>query len=187
METEHFRTRRRWDRLASKGIIFCRIKFPWGQGEGEEVDVYATHMQAGHSKSEQFSRDQQTLQLSQFIQQHSHGDKRKVVLAGDMNMGPARNSDLSDYSVHYSSLLDAQRRVGTYEMLKRETGLRDVVCTGWEQDINRFLVRGIKEDESVVEYLKKPKYDGWRNLSDSERLICRIKFPSDEIMQKTSP
>jgi hypothetical protein len=99
-------------------------------------------------------------------------------------MGPARNGDLSGYSVHYSSLLDAQRRVGTYEMLKRETGLRDVVCPGWEQDINRFLVKGI--ESAVVEYLEKPRYDERRSLSDSERLICRIKFPSNEPIQNPS-
>jgi len=103
---------------------------------------------------------------------------------GDMNMGPARNVDLGGYSVHYSSLLDAQRRVGTYEMLKRETGLRDVVCPGWEQDINRFLVKEI--DSAVVEYLEKPRYDERRTLSDSERLICHIKFPSNGRMQNPS-
>jgi hypothetical protein len=101
-----------------------------------------------------------------------------------MNMGPSRNADLSGYSVHYSSFLDAQKRVGTYELLKKETGLRDVICPGWEQDINRFLVMGVESAD--VEYLPKPKYDERRNLSDSERLVCRIKFPSDEKIQKSS-
>jgi len=191
VEMQHYRTRRRWDRLACKGIIFCRVRVPFttpttGDEDGEEeIDVYATHMQAGHSDSEQFSREQQTLQLIQFIQRHSpSSQERKIVLVGDLNMGPARNADLRGYSVHYSSLLDAQRRVRTYEMLKRETGLRDVNCPGWEQDINRFLVGGLQVAE--VEYLEKPKFDERRKLSDSERLVCRIKYPSDGIVQKRS-
>lgn len=142
-------------------------------------------MQAGHSDSEQSSRDQQTRQLCEFIRRNSLlEENRRVVLVGDMNMGPARNVDLSGYSVHYSSPLDAQRRVGTYEMLKRETGLRDVVCPGWEQDINRFLVKEI--ESAVVEYLEKPQYDKRRSLSDSERLICHIRFPPNERMQNPS-
>jgi endonuclease/exonuclease/phosphatase family metal-dependent hydrolase len=187
IEMEHFWTRRKWDRLACKGVIFCRIKVPYGgSGEGEEVDVYATHMQAGHMDSEQSSREQQTRQLCQFIHRHSsENNGRKVVLVGDMNMGPSRNADLSGYSVHYSSFLDAQKRVGTYELLKKETGLRDVICPGWEQDINRFLVMGVESAD--VEYLPKPKYDERRNLSDSERLVCRIKFPSDEKIQTSNP
>ena len=168
-EMEHYRTRTWWDRLACKGIIFCRIKLP----NDEEIDVYSTHMQAGHSDGEQSSRDKQASQLSEFILRNS-GEKegRRVVLAGDMNMGPARNADLQGYSVHYSSLLDAQRRVGTYETMKKIANVRDVVSPGWEQDINRFLVRGIERVE--VEYLEKPRYDETRYLSDSERLVCRI-------------
>jgi endonuclease/exonuclease/phosphatase family metal-dependent hydrolase len=170
-EWEHFRTRRRWDRLASKGIIFCRIKLP----NGEELDVYGTHMQAGSSDTEQDSRDEQARQLAQFILKHSGKEGRQVVLAGDMNMGPSRNADLQGYSVHYSSFLDAKRRVGTYEGMKKIANVRDVVCPGWEQDINRFLVRGIEKVE--VEYLEKPKFDETRHLSDSERLVCRIALP----------
>jgi endonuclease/exonuclease/phosphatase family metal-dependent hydrolase len=170
-EWEHYRTRRKWDRLASKGIIFCRIKLP----DGEELDVYGTHMQAGYSDSEQDSRDQQARQLADFISRHSGEEGRRIVVAGDMNMGPARNADLQGYSVHYSSLLDAKRRVGTYEVLKKIANVRDVVSPGWEQDINRFLVRGIEKVE--VEYLDKTKYDEKRYLSDSERLVCRIALP----------
>jgi endonuclease/exonuclease/phosphatase (EEP) superfamily protein YafD len=170
-EMEHFRTRSKWDRLASKGIIFCRIRLP----SGKEIDVYGTHMQAGHSNSEQTSRNEQGHQLAEFILRHSGEDGRNVVLAGDMNMGPSRNPDLQGYSVHYSSMLDAQHRVGTYEMIKNTANVVDVVCPGWEQDINRFLVRNIEDVE--VEYLEKPRYDQSRYLSDSERLVCRISLP----------
>jgi hypothetical protein len=173
-EAQHFHTRKQWDRLASKGVIFCRIQLP----NGSEVDVYGTHMQAGHSDGEQNSRDRQARQLCEFILQHSGEEGRQVVLAGDMNMGPARHPDLSGYSVHYSSLLDARRRVGTYEVLKKIANLRDVLAPGWEQDINRFLVRGIQNVE--VEYLEKPKYNETRFLSDSERLVCRIGLPINE-------
>jgi endonuclease/exonuclease/phosphatase family metal-dependent hydrolase len=171
IEKEHFDTRRSWDKLASKGVIFCRIQLP----DESEIDIYGTHMQAGHSDSEQASRERQAVQLGNFILRHSGEKERHVVLAGDMNMGPAKYSDLSHYSVHYASPLDAKRRVGTYENLKRVSNLRDVVATGWEQDINRFLVRNIADAE--VEYLGKPKYDTERNLSDSERLLCRISLP----------
>ena len=170
-EMEHFRVRRRWDRLACKGVIFCRIRLP----NGNEVDLYGTHMQAGYSDSEQDSRDLQARQLAEFIQRHSGSEGRYVVLAGDLNMGPARNPDLQGYSVHYSSIHDAQRRVRTYETLKKSANLQDVICPGWEQDINRFLVRGIEKAE--VEYLEKPKYDDKRHLSDSERVVCHVTLP----------
>ena len=49
VDMEHFRTRRRWDRLACKGIIFCRLRLP----ADDEIDVYGTHMQAGYSNGEQ--------------------------------------------------------------------------------------------------------------------------------------
>lgn len=171
VEKEHFRSRRRWDKLASKGIILCRIRI----SDGSELDVYATHMQAGHSDSEQESRERQAHQLCEFIIHHSGEKGRQVVLVGDLNMGPARYADLSGYSVHYASLLDARRRVGTYEVLKKIANLTDVISPGWEQDINRFLVRGIQHAE--VEYLEKPRYDENRHLSDSERLVCRIQIP----------
>ena len=172
-EREHYQTRRKWYHLASKGIILCRIQTP----NGSEVDVYCTHMQAGSSNREQASRDAQAKQLGKFILRHLGKEGRWVVLVGDMNMGPARNPDLQGYSVHYSSFEDAKRRVGTHEGLKQMTNLRDVVSPGWEQDINRFLVRGIEDAE--VEYLEKPRYDAARNLSDSERLVCRIAIPGE--------
>ena len=59
--------------------------------------------------------------------------------------------------------------------MKKIANLRDVTSPGWEQDINRFLVRGIEQVE--VEYLEKPQYDDTRYLSDSERLVCRITLP----------
>ena len=170
---EHFNTRRKWDRLASKGVIFCRIRLP----NGEEIDVYGTHMQAGHSDAEQHSRDEQARQLAEFVLRHSGEEGRRVVVAGDMNMGPSINADLQGYSGHYSNFLDAKRRVGTYEVMKKIANVRDVICPGWEQDINRFLVRGIEQAE--VEYLEKPRYDETRYLSDSERLVCRITLDTE--------
>lgn len=173
VETEHYQRRSKWDRLASKGIIFCRIRLP----NGNEIDVYGTHMQAGSSDREQAAREQQTRQLGEFILRHS-GEVRRVVVAGDMNMGPANHPDMNGYSVHYASLLDARRRVGTYTLLKDIANLRDLICPGWEQDINRFLVRGV---EAEVEYLEKPRYDSTRYLSDSERLVCRITVPNEGV------
>jgi len=175
-DMEHYHSRGGWDRLASKGIIFCRVALP----NGEEIDVYGTHMQAGSLDAEQQSRDDQGHQLAEFILRHSGEKGRWVVVAGDMNMGPTRNPDFQGYSVHYSSLLDAKRRVATFEKLKTKANLRDVTSPGWEQDINRFLVRGI--DNVKVEYLEKPKFDDEkRNLSDSESLVCTVSFPSVEL------
>jgi len=87
--------------MASKGIIFCRIQL----SDGTELDVYGTHMQAGHSESEQRSRELQTKQLWEFINLHSGKDKGNVLLAGDLNMGPAKHSppeedDFKEHSVH---------------------------------------------------------------------------------------
>jgi endonuclease/exonuclease/phosphatase family metal-dependent hydrolase len=166
-EMEHYRKRERWDRLACKGVIFVRVQLPGSR----EVDVYGTHMQAGSSDAEQRSRDEQARHLVAFILRHS-GEDRRVVVGGDLNMGPARNPDLQGYSVHYSNLTDARRRVATYEQFKVGANLRDVISPGWEQDINRFLVRNISDIK--VEYLEKPKHDEERHLSDSERLLCTI-------------
>ena len=168
-EMEHYKTRARWDRLACKGVIFVRVQVPGGK----EVDVYGTHMQAGFSDAEQRSRDEQSRQLVAFIKCHSDMG-RAVVVCGDLNMGPARNPDLQSYSTHYASLKDARRRVATYQQLKAGAQLRDVISPGWEQDINRFLIRNIRN--AGVEYLEKTKYDERRRLSDSERLVCTIEL-----------
>jgi hypothetical protein len=66
-----------------------------------------------------------------------------------------------------------------YTLLKDIANVRDVMCPGWEQDINRFLVRGVQEAE--VEYLEKPRYDATRFLSDSERLVCRVAFTNEGV------
>ena len=133
-------------------------------------------MQAGHSDGEQHSRDEQVRQLAECILRPSGEEARWVVVEGDMNMGPSRNADLQGYTVHYSSLLDARRRDGSYEVMKKIANVRDVICPGWEQDINRVFVREIEQAE--VGYLEKPRYDktelNMRHASLSE--IAKISW-----------
>jgi hypothetical protein len=168
------------DKYSSKGIIMVRINV-----EGEEVDVYATHMQSEASSKQKVIREKQVVQLANFINIHSGNgtstiidsvanntseDKgRKVIVAGDMNMGPLTNIQLYDWC--YENDDDKITRTKAYTHLKQLANLQDAEYDNpyWQQDINRFMVRNVG---GLVKNIRKPiaVINGKdTELSDSER------------------
>ena len=163
------------DKYASKGVIMVRVTVA-----GEEVDVYVTHMQSERSSKRKATREKQVVQLAKFINLHSGTDTstpnssaqdtgRRVILAGDMNMGPLTNIALYDWC--YQNEDDKITRTKAYTHLKELANLQDAVYDNayWQQDINRFLVRHVG---GVVKNIRKPTavINGKdTELSDSER------------------
>ncbi|OZJ02574.1 hypothetical protein BZG36_04197 [Bifiguratus adelaidae] len=172
--SQHFSAVTHWDMMASKGIILCRLDIA-----GTEVGVYGTHMQAGDRPVDQDARRAQALQVAEFINRHSEG--RKVVLGGDLNMGPTRDPSFASWCVHYSNEADARSRVTAYCALRDEAKLTDVFSTDErtraksEEDIMRFLVRDV---EAELTYLDVPVIEGVgkRGLSDSDALVCKLRL-----------
>ena len=167
VEKEMFKKRAGSDRFSSKGVIMVQIIV-----NGTEIDVYATHMQAGKSSRRARQRASQVQQLAKFINQHSgsaDNSSRHVIVTGDMNMGPITDFDCFNWA--YDTWEDKLDRTAEYMRLKDLTGLEDAVYEHpyWQQDINRFLVRNV---EGVVRNIGKPVelINGKRvHLSDSER------------------
>lgn len=167
------------DKYASKGIIMVRINV-----EGEEVDVYATHMQSEPSSKQKVTREKQVVQLANFINTHSgtgfsstntsseassKDTGRKVIVAGDMNMGPLTNIHL--YNWCYQNEDDKITRTKAYTHLKQLANLQDAEYENpyWQQDINRILVRNVG---GLVKNINKPTAlinSKDTELSDSER------------------
>jgi endonuclease/exonuclease/phosphatase family metal-dependent hydrolase len=150
VEKEIFKKRAGSDRFSSKGVIMVRIIV-----NATEIDIYATHMQSGSSFKRGKSRVAQVRQLADFINQHSGSSKssRRVIVAGDMNMGPL--IDFSMFNWAYSTMSDKLDRTAAYTGLKALTGLEDANYSNpyWQQDINRFLVRNVG---GIVDHLGKP-------------------------------
>ncbi|KAK6533791.1 hypothetical protein TWF694_002720 [Orbilia ellipsospora] len=142
------------------------------QYEPKTIDIYNTHMQAGHSRGEQKARHAQSSQLGQFIAQNSFRASA-VILGGDLNMGPILES------VHYADDEDAKERVKAYGTLREESGLEDVkvLAEGKGGDINRFLARGVRivgVEYPDVPIMKKGKKKGKR-LSDSAMVVLKVR------------
>jgi endonuclease/exonuclease/phosphatase family metal-dependent hydrolase len=173
------------DKYAAKGILMVRINV-----DGEEVDIYATHMQSQPSSKQEIIREKQVVQLANFINFHSgsgtlgsdHGDNatavqstehfgRKVIVAGDMNMGPLTNIALYDWC--YQNEEDKISRTRAYTHFKELASLVDAKYENsyWQQDINRFLVRNVG---GIVKNIRKPTAmikGKDTELSDSERYV----------------
>jgi endonuclease/exonuclease/phosphatase family metal-dependent hydrolase len=161
---EIFAARGGSDSYSSKGIIMVRIIV-----EGIPVDVYGTHMQSGPSSTRGKKRAAQVQQLANFINHHSGITNAKVIVAGDMNMGPLTNLDI--YNWAYADRDDKIARTAEYARLKELASLDDANYTHWywKYDINRFLVRNV---QGFVTNIGKPIAVGngrELHLSDSER------------------
>ncbi|KAF3938803.1 hypothetical protein ABW19_dt0203620 [Dactylella cylindrospora] len=136
------------------------------------LDIYNTHMQAGNSKSEHKARMSQSVQLGQFIAQHSFRASA-VVLGGDLNMGPILES------VHYANPEDARERVKAYGVLREESGLEDVKVLeeGKGGDINRFLSRGVGVVNVHYPGVPVVMYGRGKGkkLSDSDMVVLKVR------------
>jgi endonuclease/exonuclease/phosphatase family metal-dependent hydrolase len=182
--SEMYHARGAIDKYSAKGILMVRIKV-----DGEDIDVYATHMQSQPSSTQGIMREKQVVQLANFINLHSgngslgsdnatgvrstenFGHGRKVIVAGDMNMGPLTNIALYDWC--YQNEEDKILRTKAYSQLKELSNLEDAKYENsyWQQDINRFLVRNVG---GVVKNIRKPTamINGKETeLSDSERYV----------------
>ncbi len=182
--SEMYHARGAIDKYSAKGILMVRIKV-----DGEDIDVYATHMQSQPSSTQGIMREKQVVQLANFINLHSgngslgsdnatgvrstenFGHGRKVIVAGDMNMGPLTNIALYDWC--YQNEEDKILRTKAYSHLKELSNLEDAKYENsyWQQDINRFLVRNVG---GVVKNIRKPTamINGKETeLSDSERYV----------------
>lgn len=128
------------DRMASKGILLTRYRLG-----GFALDVYNTHMQAGHSAPAARARRSEAEQLVRFVARNSPPE-HAVIVQGDFNMGPHRPGRLwQDYDpLHYSSAADMEARTTTFSALMQALQLRDAADTlfGPKLDhIERILYR----------------------------------------------
>lgn len=82
------------DCLATKGFQHISIEI-----DGEVVDLYNTHLDAGNTIEDISVRKKQIEHLTEYINQHSVG--RPIILAGDLNI-----DYLSDEKVVVSGLID---------------------------------------------------------------------------------
>lgn len=70
------------DCLARKGVAFARVQVP----DLGEVDVYATHTDAGRKGIA--ARERQFAQAADFVRRHSGGGNRLTLFMGDLNATP---------------------------------------------------------------------------------------------------
>lgn len=172
------------DRLASKGVLLTSYYV-----HGLIVDVYNTHMQAGHSQAAQRARQAQADELADIIAAASKPE-HLVILHGDFNMGPERAGRAwADFSPnHYASPADMQARTATFATLMARLALVDVADTvhGPRYDhIERVLYRrpvGIEVAALEFSDLGANFVDAktGRPLSDSAAILARlsIKLPA---------
>lgn len=158
----HYKKRARVDFFAAKGILMCKIELE----HGRILDVYATHMQAGNSRAEQKARDAQSLEVAEFVYEHSV-DAQAVLFAGDLNMGPTQDATYTKHSVHYANSQDAKLRTDAYVRMRNGAGLKEISDN---EDICRFLYRdsaSLKLFDAAIHYPRVP-----RGLSDTSPLMC---------------
>ena len=172
-----YRRRSGWDRFAAKGIVGVRIEI----AVGENIDVYGTHMQAGHEMRNGFSRLSQVQHIIDFINLHSAAAESKVILAGDLNMGPLVPGFAK--SPHYVDEQDWKLRTEAFRKLINGLGLQPYTLVksstgrGSEDDINWILGRNFNNSEGHVEYIDVERGthgDHDFELSDSDCLICHV-------------
>jgi endonuclease/exonuclease/phosphatase family metal-dependent hydrolase len=128
------------DRVASKGIVLTRLR-----AGGHTVDLYNTHMEAGHSPSAQAARMDQARQVVTFVSEHSPAT-HSVIITGDFNMNPPRpGKTWTAYTpCHAFSAYDMEHRTAAFAVLQEGLGLRDAYDTlegPVNDDIERFLFR----------------------------------------------
>jgi len=103
------------DLFASKGFSMTRL---WLNGSASyALDIYTTHMQAGHSEFEHDALRAQTYQLTEYM--HRHSRDNAVILVGDFNMSPPRyNTSYTQLDqFNYRDQADFERRTSIYRTL----------------------------------------------------------------------
>ena len=161
------------DWWACKGVAGVKIRIE-GEGGGE-VWFLGTHMQAGASKGAQAARKRQAEQVAGCVKRLRERERERegvgvrVVVAGDLNMGPPM---VEGWSVHYVDEEDARAREGSYGCLVQGAGVEEVDAEEgceceYRGDICRVLTKGVKGRVRYEELVGK---EG-RRLSDT-RAVC---------------
>ena len=89
------------DCITPKGFSFMR----WRVAEGDYIDVYNIHTNAGTSSGDETARENEWTQLSSFISTHSAGNA--VIVMGDTNSRYTRTADQLQNFVATNGLTDA--------------------------------------------------------------------------------
>ena len=174
---EKYRAAARQDKLAAKGIGYVTLQIEKNGISHGKLQVFATHMQAGDSKSVQAARRSQAQQAAAFINAKRIKDAA-VILSGDLNMGPRQHPDFETFSVHYTDRGDAVDRCTSYEHIVSSCKLREVDCDDMSQyggDICRFLVHGMEPEQCMLTYEHLLGPEG-RPLSDTEPMCLSAKL-----------
>lgn len=167
------------DRVASKGILLTRYAL-----DDVLLDVYDTHMQAGHSAPAAAARRGQADQLVRFVSMNSPPEHAVIVL-GDFNMGPHRpGRDWQAYEpLHYSSASDAEERTTTFRDMMQALQLSDASDSlfGPRYDhIDRILFRSPAGGHVVPVTWedRSPDFvdEGGRRLSDGAPIAVQFSF-----------
>ena len=134
-------------------------------------------MQAAASRGAQGARKGQAEQVARFVdallRRKGIGEgERRVLFAGDLNMGPP--VDGGGWSVHYVDESDARAREGAYGCLVDRAGLEEVEVEGeyreeYGGDVCRVLTRGLN-GRVRYESLSGP---GGTRLSDTKPICFR--------------
>lgn len=177
---EHFRAVGEFqNRLASKGILLVRTR-----AAGISLDIYDTHMEAGHSPAAHEARMDQARQMVEFVNKHSPPDHAAVVM-GDFNMGPRRaGKNWREHTpCHYASEEDFLARTAAYEVMFRGLHAKDAfdeVHGPKDDGIERLLYREgtrchILPLACSVEGELFKREDG-SSLSDGSPLVVRLRI-----------
>ncbi|MFO0949166.1 MAG: endonuclease/exonuclease/phosphatase family protein [Planctomycetota bacterium] len=140
-EMEHFRSVGEFqNRLASKGILLVRTSVA-----GIPLDVYDTHMEAGHSQAAQRARLDQARHMVEFVAKHSPAG-HAVIVMGDFNMGPRRaGKNWKEHTpCHYNSEEDFVHRTAAYQVMfdgLKAKDASDVLHGPTDDGIERLLFR----------------------------------------------
>jgi len=92
------------DRGARKGVLHARLR----EGEGRELDVFTTHVQAGASRQSRRRRGRQLHELRQIVDELSAPD-RPLLLCGDLNidgLAAVRGDEYAQVVETFSDLAD---------------------------------------------------------------------------------
>lgn len=170
------------DSVASKGILLTRLDV-----NGQVLDLYNTHMQAGSSDKENFARLDQAAQVIEFVNTHSPST-HSVMLLGDFNMGPFRpGKAYADYSpLSYDNERDMLLRTNSFQLIVDYLGLTDMKDSLFDpkDDIERIYFRSgcgahIKATGFHEDY-EQFKDEARNDLSDSKPLVGEFTLEKTE-------
>jgi hypothetical protein len=154
------------DCWSAKGFVRIGIRL----GNGAEVDVYDTHLQAGPEKKAVNARRQQLLLMAELIE--ARGATRGVIVGGDLNLGCNRPGDLD-------VLMDFRERLQL-----RDSGAGPQVEFWRERD--HLLYRdGATARVSVEEAGEAQEFvNEGRALSDHPALYARFRIDRPATQEK---